>query len=164
MVGPMLQSVVRTGVPTWSDDLLLMLASSGRPEERYFTFTYSPIIAASGAISGVFCAVTETTERVLGERRLLTLNALAAEVMGKRLVVDVATAAVEVCTARDADVPFVAVYLQDPDAGAATLRAVTPRSPAGLPSRLRARRCGVFMSDSPRAGMRWRTSEGRCAR
>jgi signal transduction histidine kinase/serine phosphatase RsbU (regulator of sigma subunit)/CheY-like chemotaxis protein len=126
VVGPMLEGVVRTGVPTWSDDLLLMLASSGRPEERYFTFTYSPIIAASGAISGVFCAVTETTERVLGERRLVTLNALAAEVMDKRLADDVATAAVDVCTAHDADVPFVAVYLQDPDTGEATLRAATP--------------------------------------
>jgi signal transduction histidine kinase/serine phosphatase RsbU (regulator of sigma subunit)/FixJ family two-component response regulator len=125
VVGPMLEGVVRTGVPTWSDDLLLMLASSGRPEERYFTFTYSPIIAARGAISGVFCAVSETTERVLGERRLLTLNALAAEVMGKRLAADVATAAVDVCTAHSADVPFVAVYLQDPDTGEATLRAAT---------------------------------------
>lgn len=125
VVGPMLESVVRTGVPTWSDDLLLMLASSGRPEERYFTFTYSPIIAASGAISGVFCAVTETTERVVGERRLVTLNALAAEVMGKRVAADVITAAVDVCAAHEADVPFVAVYLQDADGRQATLRAAT---------------------------------------
>jgi signal transduction histidine kinase/DNA-binding response OmpR family regulator/serine phosphatase RsbU (regulator of sigma subunit) len=126
VVGPMLESVVRTGVPTWSDDLMLMLASSGRPEERYFTFTYSPIIAATGAIYGVFCAVTETTERVVGERRLMTLNALAAEVMGKRLAADVVTGAVDVCTAHDADVPFVAVYVQDPDTREATLRAATP--------------------------------------
>jgi signal transduction histidine kinase/serine phosphatase RsbU (regulator of sigma subunit)/CheY-like chemotaxis protein/anti-sigma regulatory factor (Ser/Thr protein kinase) len=127
VVGPMLQSVVRTGVPTWSDDLMLMLASSGRPEERYFTFTYSPIIASGGAVPGVFCAVTETTDRVVGERRLVTLNALAAEVMDKRAAADVVTAAVEVCTEHDADVPFVAVYLDDPAARQATLCAATPR-------------------------------------
>ena len=126
VVGPMLESVARTGVATWSDDLMLMLASSGRPEERYFTFTYSPIIAARGVIFGVFCAVTETTERVLGERRLVTLNALAVEVMDKRVAADVVKAAVEVCAAHDADVPFAAVYLQDPGAREATLCAATP--------------------------------------
>ena len=126
VVGPMLESVVRSGVATWSDDLMLMVASSGRPEERYFTFTYSPIIAASGLIAGVFCAVTETTERVLGERRLVTLNALAADVMDKRLAADVVRAAVDVCAAHDADVPFAAVYLKEPDTREATLRAASP--------------------------------------
>ncbi len=126
VVGPMLEGVVRTGVATWSDDLMLMLVSSGRPEERYFTFTYSPIIAEHGEISGVFCAVRETTERVLGERRLLTLNALAANVMDKRVADDVVTAAVEVCAAHDADLPFVAVYLREGDSTQAMLRGATP--------------------------------------
>jgi signal transduction histidine kinase/CheY-like chemotaxis protein/serine phosphatase RsbU (regulator of sigma subunit) len=126
VVGPMLESVVRTGVPTWSDDLMLMLVSSGQPEERYFTFTYSPIIAGSGEIPGVFCAVRETTERVLGQRRLLTLNALAAEVMDKRVADDVVAGAVEVCASHDADLPFVAVYLREDDSSEATLRAATP--------------------------------------
>jgi hypothetical protein len=73
--------VVATGKATWSDDLKLMLVNDGCRRERYFTFTHSPIIGAGGAIEGVFCAVAETTERVLSERRLGTLSTLAAAVM-----------------------------------------------------------------------------------
>lgn len=36
-IGPMLAGVVRTGVATWSDDLMLMLVNDGRRLERYFT-------------------------------------------------------------------------------------------------------------------------------
>jgi signal transduction histidine kinase/FixJ family two-component response regulator len=131
VVGPMLDGVVRTGVPTWSDDLMLMLESSGRPEERYFTFTYSPIIAGSGAIPGVFCAVTETTDRVLGERRLLTLNALAAEVMDLHAPDDVVDAAVNVCASHAADLPFVAIYLREGESGEPMLRGTSPVAALG---------------------------------
>ncbi|WP_282782906.1 PAS domain-containing protein, partial [Nocardia sp. CC201C] len=83
-IGPMLTSVVATGAATWSDDLMRPLLTEGRPQERYFTFSYSPLLAATGTVCGVFCAVTETTERVLGERRLHALNAVNAAVMESR--------------------------------------------------------------------------------
>jgi signal transduction histidine kinase/CheY-like chemotaxis protein len=111
VVGPMLHGVVATGVATWSDDLQLMFVNEGRRQERYFTFTYSPMIDRGGRIEGVFCAVTETTERVLGERRLQTLNALAAALMGTTSVPEVAAAAISVCASHEADLPFAAVYL-----------------------------------------------------
>ncbi len=57
------------GEATWSDDLPLVMARNGYMEETYFTFSYSPIRDESGGIGGMFCAVTETTGRVLGERR-----------------------------------------------------------------------------------------------
>src|SRR5512140_1217489 len=39
IVGPMLDGVMTTGVPTWSDDLLLYIARKGFPEQSYFTFS-----------------------------------------------------------------------------------------------------------------------------
>ena len=70
IVGPMLEGVLQTGEATWSEDQLLKIERKGYPEECYFTFSYSPIYIESGSIGGVFCVVTETTEKVLKERHL----------------------------------------------------------------------------------------------
>ena len=78
VIGPMLQQVLRTGEATWSADLLLLLERSGYPEETYHTFSYTPIRDRLGNVVGVITPVTETTERVISERRLLTLRDLAA--------------------------------------------------------------------------------------
>lgn len=72
-VGPMLHGVLERGEATWSEDLLLRIIRDGSPGEYYFTFSYSPIRDEHG-IGGVFCAVHETTERVLRSRQLLELN------------------------------------------------------------------------------------------
>lgn len=67
--GPLLDCVMETGIATWSEDQLLMLERNGYPEECYFTFSYTPIWEASGTVGGIFIAVTETTQRILSERR-----------------------------------------------------------------------------------------------
>jgi PAS domain S-box-containing protein len=58
------------GDATWSDDLRLVMERRGHPEETYFTFSYSLIRDEAGGVGGMFCACTETTGRVLAERRL----------------------------------------------------------------------------------------------
>ncbi len=78
VIGPMLQHVLRTGEATWSADLLLLLERSGYPEETYHTFSYTPIRDRFGNVVGVITPVTETTEKVISERRILTLRDLAA--------------------------------------------------------------------------------------
>lgn len=77
-IGPMLDGVVKLEKATWSDDLLLLLQRHGYPEECYFSFSFSPVRIETGAVGGVFTAVMETTEKVIGERRLRTLRDLAA--------------------------------------------------------------------------------------
>ncbi|HKX66571.1 MAG TPA: ATP-binding protein [Intrasporangium sp.] len=76
-IGPMLDSVMSSGVATWSRDQKLMLERNGYLEESYFTFSYSPITVGSGEVGGVFTAVVETTDHVLSERRLGTLGVLS---------------------------------------------------------------------------------------
>ena len=66
-IEPMLHGVLESGTPTWSEDLMLPLERNGFAEECYFTFSYSPLTGENG-VGGVFCAVAETTAKVLRER------------------------------------------------------------------------------------------------
>ncbi|HEY7909422.1 MAG TPA: ATP-binding protein, partial [Thermomicrobiales bacterium] len=91
-----------------------------------------------GGIGGVFTAVTETTERVIGERRLLTLRALAGAAEA-RTVEDACQYAMDALAENPADLPFALLYLLDADGSvarlvcAAHLAADTPASPAVVP-------------------------------
>src|SRR5690349_3250051 len=78
IVGPMLDNVLYRGEATLSNDLPLYLERHGYSEECYFTFSYSPIRDESGGVGGVFTPVAETTEKVIGARRLLTLQELTS--------------------------------------------------------------------------------------
>lgn len=70
IVGPMLESVFEKGEATWSEDQQLIIERNGYPEECYFTFSYSPIYNEIDVIVGIFCAVTETTNKVRTEQHL----------------------------------------------------------------------------------------------
>ena len=123
----MLTGVIDTGTAIWSDDLMVPLVTGDRPQERYFTFGYSPLIADSGDVYGVFCAVTETTARVLSERRLHVLNAVASAVLATQTIDDAVRAAIAVCATQPTDLPFVAVYVDDGTAShKIALRGATP--------------------------------------
>ncbi|MGW5864854.1 SpoIIE family protein phosphatase [Streptomyces sp. NPDC055239] len=137
-IEPMLAGVTETGEATWSSDLMLPIVTAGQPQERYFTFSYGPIITAGGDVDGVFCAVTETTERVLGQRRLRILNTVGSALMEARTAQDAARAVVEACAAHDGDLPFLAVYVKDPDARESSLSRCTPRVTGLLPRSLEA--------------------------
>ena len=77
IVGPMFQRVYR-GEAVALTDSHLPLHRNGYLEECYFTLSYSPMRDDAGAIAGLLGVISETTERVLAERRLRTLRALAA--------------------------------------------------------------------------------------
>lgn len=68
-LAPLVDSVF-AGTSTWSEDQLLLMNRYGYEEETYFTFSYSPVRADSGPVSGLFCACIETTEKVLANRRI----------------------------------------------------------------------------------------------
>jgi signal transduction histidine kinase len=113
IIGPMLAGVLERGEATYSEDIMLPLERKGFPEECYFTFSYSPIRDESGGIGGVFTAVSETTERVIGERRLRALRELAAQAVGPKGVVAVCGAAAGVLAGYPLDLPSAAVYRLD---------------------------------------------------
>jgi PAS domain S-box-containing protein len=108
-IGPMLESVVQTGLATWSNDLLLVLNRYGYAEECYFSFSFSPVRVEAGAVGGVFTAVIETTENVIGERRLRTLRDLAAKAADAKSEYDACRTAAETLSESLRDIPFSAL-------------------------------------------------------
>lgn len=110
IIEPMFDDVLR-GVATGAEDWMLPLDRHGFLEECYFTFSYSPVRDESGGVGGVFVTVTETTDRVLGERRLRTLRDLAAgaaEALEERLAWE--RAASDLAENR-LDFPFALLYM-----------------------------------------------------
>jgi signal transduction histidine kinase/DNA-binding response OmpR family regulator len=134
-IGPMVEQVISSGEATWSDDLLLFMHRNGYLEEVYFTFSYSPIRDETGGVGGMFCACTETTERVLGERRLRALRDMAARAGEAKTAADACQIAAETLAHNTADIPFALLYLLDPDGrraqlvGTAGLEVGAPASP-----------------------------------
>jgi PAS domain S-box-containing protein len=128
-IGPLLASVMERGDANWADDLLLLLERHGYPEECYFTFSYSPIRDESGGIGGVFTPVVETTDKVIGERRLRTLRDLAtARSNRSRDAEEACQLTARWLAANPHDVPFAAIYLFDEDRTVATLAAASATS------------------------------------
>ena len=65
------------GHAVYYENLPFTMNRTGRDEETWFTFSYSPVRDDDGRVGGMFCACTETTEQVLAERhRLEELNRL----------------------------------------------------------------------------------------
>ena len=71
-MGPLWDKVFGTGEATWSEDFLYVFNRRLPREEGYFTFSYSPILGATGTADGLFCACYETTEKIVGARRGFT--------------------------------------------------------------------------------------------
>ncbi|MEP1079434.1 PAS domain S-box protein [Leptolyngbya sp. PL-A3] len=111
VTGPMLEGVLATQQSTQSDDQLLVLSRNGYLEECYFTFSYSPIPDETGQVGGVFTAVTETTARVISERRLKTLRDLAGSTTKAKTITEACCLATQTLTHNPYDVPFALLYL-----------------------------------------------------
>ncbi|CAN5713580.1 hypothetical protein BH11PSE8_BH11PSE8_04300 [soil metagenome] len=133
-----IETVYRDGTSTWDRALLLMLERSGYTEETYHTFSYSPLIGDTGRVEGLFCAVSEETERVLSERRLATLSTLASGLAASDSRARVMAATEQALGAAARELPFTLVYLFDADAHAepvddhATARGPNLHEPAGI--------------------------------
>ena len=127
VIGPMLDSVMSSGQATWSEDLLLPMNRHGYWEETYWTYSYSPLHDDDGVVRGVFTAVSDTTERVIGERRLAALQDLGAQAGSARSVAEACQLVVTALERAARDVPFAAIYLRDPGTDTPVLVASSPR-------------------------------------
>src|SRR5579862_3014417 len=106
----LLAGVVRTGEAFWARDLLFQLERYGFVEDTYFDVSYDPVRDESGNVGGVFCIVTETTERVIGARRMELLRDLAANNAKARTAREACELAVETLAARSEDLAFALAY------------------------------------------------------
>ena len=122
-IGPMLESVMSTGQATWSENMLLPMRRHAYWEETYWTYSYSPLHDDDGTVRGVFTAVTESTEQVVGRRRLAVLQDLGALAGRGGAVTEVCDLVVRTLSGAARDVPYSAIYLRDEQDGAAVLAA-----------------------------------------
>src|SRR5262249_24340999 len=124
-IGPQTDAVLHRGQATWNEERLLVLERNGYPEEAYFTFSYSPIPGDGGGVGGIFCALTEDTQRVLSQRRMRMLRELSPQTRGARPVEQACQAATETLAQNPHDLPFALIYLLDGEGKVARLAGVT---------------------------------------
>jgi signal transduction histidine kinase len=64
-IKPMAHEVLHQKKATLAEDQMLQINRHGYIEQAYFTYSHSPVLLNTGEVGGVFCVVTETTEKVL---------------------------------------------------------------------------------------------------
>jgi PAS domain S-box-containing protein len=114
VIAPMLHNVVATGEATWSDNQLLVLERHGSPEECYFSFSFSPV-RSEDHVGGVFTAVIEHTQRIVGERRVIALQELGARATKAKTAEGACAIAGETLARHPKDIPFALLYLMEAD-------------------------------------------------
>lgn len=69
-IAPLIEAAM-AGEATYREDLPLLMNRKGFEEQTWFTFSYSPVRNEAGQVAGMFCACSETTAKVVAERRSL---------------------------------------------------------------------------------------------
>ncbi|MFY1695093.1 SpoIIE family protein phosphatase [Solwaraspora sp. WMMA2101] len=121
---PLFDRVVASGTAYRGTDHPFMLERHGFLEETYFDVSYDPLRVEDGSVGGVYCVVSETTGRVLGERRLRALADLSTRLSDLQSQAELRRGVLEVLDGCRGDVPFALLYL-GPDADSARLAGVT---------------------------------------
>ncbi|HEY7285319.1 MAG TPA: ATP-binding protein, partial [Vicinamibacterales bacterium] len=125
IIGPMIDGVFRKGVASWSEDILMFFDRELAQEEVYVTFSFSPVFGDQQTVDGMFCACTETTDKIVGNRRLETLRQLGAQATGARRIAQACEAVGQVFNQNPYDLPFAALYLLSDDRRDARLASAT---------------------------------------
>jgi signal transduction histidine kinase len=98
------------GEASFLENQRMFLDRNGYLEETFFTFSFSPIRDETG-VAGLFHPVTETTVRMLSERRTRALRDLAARTGNALKPKDVCTLAAQTLSDYQTDLPFALFYL-----------------------------------------------------
>jgi signal transduction histidine kinase/DNA-binding response OmpR family regulator len=101
------------GETSYLEDQRMFLDRNGYLEETFFTFSFSPIRDETGGVGGLFHPVTETTAKMVGERRTRALRDLAARAGKSKTTEEALTLAAQTLSEFDLDIPFALFYLLD---------------------------------------------------
>ena len=124
------------GKTAFLEDQRMFLDRLGYLEKTFFTFSFSPIRDETGKVAGLFQPVTETTSKMVGQRRTRALRDVVQR-GAKATSVDEALALVAQTLAdSDLDLPFVLLYKVDAGGKSATLVAQAGLAAGGVASPL----------------------------
>ena len=122
-IGPMLTHAMGGKEGTYVESQLLIMERNGYPEETYYTFSYSPIPDENGVAQGIFCANSDDTLRVIGERQMALLRELATRTSDARSWRQACERSAEALTTNLYDLPFAMIYMVEPGSRDALLTA-----------------------------------------
>ncbi|WP_037682155.1 SpoIIE family protein phosphatase [Streptomyces griseus] len=97
--------------PLLIPDEPLIMERHGFLEQCYFDSAFQPVLLDDGTAAGVLQILTETTGRVLGERRLRLLSETGARTAGLLTPGEVARVVAEVAGGYPEEIPFLGLYL-----------------------------------------------------
>jgi signal transduction histidine kinase len=112
---PRFTHTLTTGEPTGEADLLMPLERSGYLEETYLTFSFAALRDDQNQPNGIFCTAIENTARVIAERQINCLRALAARSSLAETPEAACQSAVATLEGNPRDLPFALLYLLDKD-------------------------------------------------
>ncbi len=111
VIWPQIDDVRSRGIASFNEDQLIPIIRNGHLEEVYWTYGYSPVYGDTGSIDGTLVVCTETTARVVTQRRLHSLQKLSDALLP---AVDTAAllglAADQLGGSTTGDIAFVMVY------------------------------------------------------
>jgi hypothetical protein len=94
------------GETSYLENQRMFLDRNGYLEETFFTFSFSPIRDETGRVGGLFHPVTETTAKMLGERRTRALRDLSARTGKAQTTEEAFALAAQTLSESSLDVPF----------------------------------------------------------
>jgi signal transduction histidine kinase len=127
IIGPQIEDVMQRKRATWHEDALVPIERNGRIEEVYWTYGYSPAFDDDGNVGGVLVVCTESTGRVLAERRAEVLGHILCQLSPSTDPEELADVLTRACARATQDVPFAVAFRRR--AGACT-----PLDARSLPS------------------------------
>ncbi len=113
IIGPQIDDVMNFGKASWNEDALVPILRNGRFEEVYWTYGYTPLFGDTGQVVGTLVICTETTNRVVGERRTRTLYDLINVTSSAKSIDELSSGLFEVLERAREDVPFAVLCEQE---------------------------------------------------
>src|SRR5205823_3168435 len=104
-----------SGETSYLENQRMFLDRNGYLEETFFTFSFSPIRDETGGVGGLFHPVTETTSKMVGQRRTQVLRELAAHAGKAQTGEDALALAAKTLSEFGLDIPFALFYLVESD-------------------------------------------------
>lgn len=113
IIHPQIDDVMSRAKASWNEDHLVPVWRGQRIEEVYWTYGYSPVFVDARTVGGTLVICTETTGRVLAERRHRALRSLARSTAMATTVPAVLSAASELFEETPGDVPYALIYVTE---------------------------------------------------
>ncbi|HEY8035820.1 MAG TPA: EAL domain-containing protein [Methylobacter sp.] len=133
VIGEAFQSALN-GTTAFLEDRRMFLDRLGYLEETFFTFSFSPIRDEHGAVAGLFHPVTETTSKMVGQRRTRLLRDLTGNGLKAQSIDEALQLSAQTLAEGELDVPFVLFYQINEDQQTARLAAHAGLAPGGVAS------------------------------